>query len=87
MLARFNYLDQGAGARLFPVCRANGVTALAAQSFSWLGGVPFVRFPNTWRFRNLTKNFYGFTAAQAHLYWVLAQPDSDGVLISMQTVG
>ena len=55
VLARFNYLDQAAGTRLFPVCRARGVTALAAQSFSWLGGVPFVRFPNTWRFRNLTK--------------------------------
>ncbi len=85
VLARFNYLDQAAGARLFPACRAQGVTALAAQSLSWLGDVPFVRFPNTWRFRNLTKNFYGFTAAQAHLYWVLAQPDIDGVLISMQT--
>lgn len=85
VLARFNYLDQAAGARLFPTCRAHGVTALAAQSFSWLGDVPFVRFPNTWRFRNLTKNFYGFTAAQAHLHWLLSQPDVDGALISMQT--
>lgn len=85
VLARFNYLDQAAGARLFPACRARGVTALAAQPFSWLGGVPFVRFPNTWRLRNLTKNFYGFTAAQAHLYWLLAQPDVDGALISTQT--
>jgi len=85
VLARFNYLDRGAAGRLFPACRAQGVTALAAQSFSWLGGVPFVRFPNTWRFRNLTKNFYGFTAAQAHLYWLLAQPNVDGLLVSMQT--
>ena len=85
VLARFNYLDQGAARRLFPACRAQGVTSLAAQSFSWLGDVPFVRFPNTWRFRNLTKNFYGFTAAQAHIYWLLAQPNIDGVLISMQT--
>ena len=87
VLARFNYLDQAAGAHLFPACRAHGVTALAAQSFSWLGDVPFVRFPNTWRFRNLTKNFYGFTAAQAHLYWVLVQPNIGGVLVSMQTAG
>ena len=85
VLARFNYLDQAAGTRLFPACRACGVTALAAQTFSWLGDVPFVRFPNTWRLRNLTKNFYGFTAAQAHLYWVLGQPNIDGVLVSMQT--
>ena len=85
VLARFNYLDQAAGARLFPACRAHGVTALAAQSFSWLGDVPFARFPNTWRLRNLTKNFYGFTAAQAHLYWVLTQPNIDGALVSMQT--
>jgi len=85
LLARFNYFDQGAAGRLFPTCRAQGVTALAAQSFSWLGDVPFVRFPNTWRFRNLTKNFYGFTAAQAHLYWLLAQPNIDGLLVSMQT--
>lgn len=83
--ARFNYLDQAAGTRLFPACRARGITTLAAQSFSWLGGVPFVRFPNTWRFRNLTKNFYGFTASQAHLYWVLGQPNIDGALVSMQT--
>jgi aryl-alcohol dehydrogenase-like predicted oxidoreductase len=83
--ARFNYLDQRANERLFPVCRAWGVTTLAAQSFSWLGGVPFVRFPNTWRPRNLTKNFYGFTAAQAHLHWLLGQPNVDGILISMQT--
>jgi len=85
VLARFNYLDQAAGTRLFPACRARRVTTLAAQSFSWLGGVPFVRFPNTWRFRNLTKNFYGFTAAQAHLYWLLGQPNIDGALVSMQT--
>ncbi len=85
VLARFNYLDQAAGTRLFPACRVCGVTALATQSFSWLGGVPFVRLPNTWRLRNLTKNFYGFTAAQAHLYWLLAQPNIDGALISMQT--
>ena len=85
VVARFNFLDQAAGTRLFPVCRARGVATLAAQSFSWLGGVPFVRFPNTWRLRNLTKNFYGFTAAQAHLHWLLGQPNIDGALVSMQT--
>ncbi len=83
--ARFNYLDQAAARRLFPACRARAVAALAAQPFSWLGGIPFVHFPNTWRLRNLTKNFYGFTAGQAHLYWLLAQPDIDGALVSMQT--
>ena len=83
--ARYNYFDQSAAIRLFPACRARGAATLAAQTFSWVGGVPFVRFPNTWRFRNLTKNFYGFTAAQAHLFWVLSQPDIDGVLVSMQT--
>ena len=85
VVARYNYFDQSAGIRLFPVCRAKEVTTLAAQTFAWVGGVPFVRFPNTWRFRNLTKNFYGFTAAQAHLYWVSTQPNIDGVLVSMQT--
>jgi aryl-alcohol dehydrogenase-like predicted oxidoreductase len=83
--ARYNYADQSAASRLLPACRARGVLALAAQTFSWLGGVPFVRFPNTWRFRNLTKNFYGFSAAQAHLHWVLSRPDVDGALVSMQT--
>lgn len=85
VVARYNYFDQSAAVRLFPVCRAKGVTTLAAQTFAWVGEVPFVRFPNTWRYRNLTKNFYGFTAAQAHLYWVSRQPDIDGVLVSMQT--
>ncbi len=85
VVARYNYLDQAAGERLFPLCRAKGITTLAAQPFAWVGGVPFVRFPNTWRFRNLTKNFYGFTASQAHLYWVGQQPNIDGILVSMQT--
>ena len=85
VVARFNYADQRAGERLFPLCHSKAVTTLAAQPFAWVGGVPFVRFPNTWRFRNLTKNFYGFTAGQAHLYWISRQPDIDGLLISMQT--
>lgn len=85
VVARYNYFDQAAGIRLFPVCRSKSVMTLAAQTFAWVGGVPFVRFPNTWRYRNLTKNFYGFTAAQAHLYWVSRQPGVDGILISMQT--
>ena len=83
--ARYNYLDQRADERLFPVCRARSITTLAAQPFAWTGGVPFVRFPNTWRFRNLTKNFYGFTAGQAHLYWISRQPNIGGILVSMQT--
>ena len=83
--ARYNYLDQRAADRLFPVCQSRHITTLAAQPFAWVGGVPFVRFPNTWRFRNLTKNFYGFTAAQAHLYWISRQPHIDGILVSMQT--
>ena len=86
VIARYNYPDQAAGDRLFPLCRAKSITALAAQTLAWVGGVPFVRFPNTWRFRNLTKNFYGFTAAQAHLCWVSQQPNIDGVLVSMQTL-
>lgn len=85
VVARYNYLDQSAGERLFPLCRAKSITTLAAQPFAWVGGVPFVRFPNTWRYRNLTKNFYGFTASQAHLYWVSQQPNIDGILVSMQT--
>ncbi len=85
VFARFNFLDQRASARLLPLCRARGITTLAAQTFGWVGGVPFVRFPNTWRFRNLTKNFYGFTAAQAHLNWVLRQPNIDSVIVSMQS--
>jgi aryl-alcohol dehydrogenase-like predicted oxidoreductase len=85
VIARYNYLDQAAAQRLFPLCRSRGIATLAAQPFSWIGGVPFVRFPNTWRFRNLTKNFYGFTAGQAHLYWLSQQPNIDGILVSMQT--
>ncbi len=85
VVARYNYLDQAAAERLFPLCRTKNITTLAAQPFAWVGGVPFVRFPNTWRFRNLTKNFYGFTASQAHLYWISRQPDIDGILVSMQT--
>ena len=54
VVARYNYLDQTAGTRLFPLCRSRNITTLAAQPFAWTGGVPFVRFPNTWRFRNLT---------------------------------
>ena len=84
VVSRYNYLDQRATERLFPACRAHGVTVLATQAFSWLGGVPFVRFPNTWRYRNLTQNFYGFSAGQAHLYWILHNPAVDGVAISMQ---
>ena len=86
VVARYNHFDQSAAGRLFPVCQSKAITTLAAQTFDWVGGVPFVRFPNTWRFRNLTKNFYGFTAAQAHLYWVSKQPIIDGVLVSMQTL-
>ncbi len=85
VVARYNYLDQAAATRLFPLCRTKTITTLAAQPFAWVGGVPFVRFPNTWRYRNLTKNFYGFTAAQAHLYWVSRQPNIDSILVSMQT--
>ena len=85
VIARHNYLDQAAAQRLFPLCRTHGILTVAAQPFSWIGGVPFVRFPNTWRFRNLTKNFYGFTAGQAHLYWLSQQPNVDGILVSMQT--
>lgn len=85
VMARFCFPHQEAAARLFPLCQARGITAVAAHTFSWVGGVPFVRFPNTWRYRNLTKNFYGFTAAQAHLHWVLRQPNIDGALVSMQT--
>jgi len=32
-----------------------------------------VRFPNTWRLRNLTQNFTGISAGQAHLRWLLNQ--------------
>ncbi len=85
VIARYNYQDQSAANTLFPLCQAQSITTLATQSFSWVGDVPFVRFPNTWRPRNLTKNFYGFTAAQAHLFWVLQQPSVDGLLVSMQT--
>ncbi len=85
VMARFCFPHQEAAARLLPLCRTRGITTVAAHTFSWFGGVPFVRFPNTWRYRNLTKNFYGFTAAQAHLHWVLRQPNIDGALVSMQT--
>ncbi len=85
VVARYNHLDQAAATRLFPLCRAKNITTLAAQPFAWVGGVPFVRFPNTWRYRNLTKNFYGFTASQAHLYWISQQPNIEGILVSMQT--
>lgn len=85
VIARYNYADQRAAIRLFPACRTHHISTWAAQPFAWLGDVPFVRFPNTWRFRNLTQNFYGITAGQAHLHWLLQRDDIDGVMISMQT--
>ncbi len=84
VVARFNFLDQGAITRLLPVCGEHGIVALAAQTFAWLGGVPFVRFPNTWRLRNMTRSFTGQSAAQAHLRWALGQANVGGVLVSMQ---
>ena len=85
VITRCNYYDRRAMSRLIPLGKAHGIGVLAAQPFSWVGGVPFVAFPNTWRYRNLTKNFYGFTAGQAHLKWLLDQDGIDGVLVSMQT--
>ncbi len=70
--------------RLLPACAEQGIATLAAQTFGWLGDVSFVRFPNTWRLRNMTRNFTGQSAAQAHLRWVLGQANIGGVLVSMQ---
>ncbi len=85
VVARLNFFDRRAEARLLPLCRERGVRTWAAQPFAWVGGVPFVRFPNTWRLRNLTQSLYGFSAGQAHLYWLLHLPHVDGVLVSMQS--
>ena len=38
VVARFNYLDQKAAARLLPVCRSHGIATQAAQTFAWTGG-------------------------------------------------
>lgn len=85
--ARFSFFDQRAAARLLPVCAAGGIRTLAAQTFGWLGGVPFVRFPNTWRLRNMTQSFRGYSVAKAHLRWALGQAGVGGVLVSMQDAG
>lgn len=84
ILTRLNFLDQGASARLLPVCAERGIATLAAQTFGWLGDVSFVRFPNTWRLRNMTRNFTGQSVAQAHLRWALGQANIGGALVSMQ---
>lgn len=84
IITRFNFMDQGASVRLLPVCTQQGIRTLAAQTFGWLGGVSFVRLPNTWRLRNMTRNFTGQSAAQAHLRWVLGQANVGGALVSMQ---
>jgi aryl-alcohol dehydrogenase-like predicted oxidoreductase len=85
VLSRFNYADQRAAETLVPACRAANVGILAAQPFAWIADIPFTRFPNTWRLRNMTKNFYGFTAGQAHVHWILQSGHVDAVLASMQT--
>lgn len=82
--ARFSFADTGASARLLPACAARDIPALATQTFAWRGGVSFVRFPNTWRLRNMTQNFTGQSVARAHLRWVLGQDGIAGVLVSMQ---
>jgi len=84
VITRFNFMDQRASMRLLPACAEQGIATLAAQTFGWLGDVSFVRFPNTWRLRNMTRNFTGQSAAQAHLRWVLGQANIGGVLVSMQ---
>lgn len=84
VITRFNFMDQGASGRLLPVCTHNNIATLAAQTFAWLGDVAFVRFPNTWRLRNMTRSFTGQSAAQAHLRWAAGQPGVGGVLVSMQ---
>jgi len=81
---RFNYLDQRAAMHLLPLCGVRGIATLAAQTFGWVGNVSFVRFPNTWRLRNMTRNFTGQSAGEAHLRWVLGQEGIGGTLVSMQ---
>ncbi|MEO7719843.1 MAG: aldo/keto reductase [Capsulimonas sp.] len=84
VIVRYNYLDQQAGKTLIPLCRERGIDVIAAQTFSWRGDIPFPRFPNIWRYRNMTKNFYGMSVAQAHLKWLTASGQFDSILVSMQ---
>lgn len=84
VITRFNSLDQGASACLLPVCAEHKIATLAAQTFGWMGGISFVRFPNTWRLRNMTRSFTGQSASQAHLRWVLGQTGIGGAMVSMQ---
>ena len=85
VFARYNYADQGAAHRLFPLCRARNIAASSLSPLPGSAASPSCAFPNTWRFRNLTQNFYGITAGQAHLHWILRNPGVDGVVVSMQT--
>ncbi len=82
---RFCWADTRATTRLVPVCQEHNIPVMATQTFAWAGGVSFTRFPNTWRLRNLTRNFTGISAGQAHLCWILSQPGISGALVSMQT--
>ena len=86
VLARYNYADPRAAERLYPLCRERGIGLVVTGTFDWTGtGVPFTRFPNTWRLRNMVQNFAGLSAGQAHLRWVTETVAPDCVLVSMQT--
>ena len=74
---------EGAARTLIPTYREKNIAIIAAKTFSWIGDIPFVRFPNTWRFRNITKNFCNITAAQAHLAWGMKSQQFASVLVSM----
>ncbi|BDI32205.1 hypothetical protein CCAX7_42560 [Capsulimonas corticalis] len=84
VIVRCNYVDRRAAAALIPLCRDLGIDVIATQTFSWRGDIPFTRFPNIWRYRNMTKNFYGLSVAQAHLKWLSASELFDTILVSMQ---
>lgn len=71
VLARCNPTDLGALRLLGPRCEKIGVPMIATQTIAWTKGVPFVRFSNTWRLRNMLKSFYGVSAIQAHTRWLL----------------
>lgn len=86
VFAHYNYADPRANVRLFPLCRTRGIGVICTGTFDWTGtGVPFTRFPNTWRLRNMAQNFAGLSAGQIHLRWVTETARPDVVLVSMQT--
>ncbi|HEY3329565.1 MAG TPA: aldo/keto reductase [Capsulimonadaceae bacterium] len=87
VIARCNAADLNALRLLVPRCEERGIPFIATQTIAWAKGVPFVRFSNTWRLRNMLMNFYGVSAVQAHTRWLLHGRGIGGVACTFNEQG